>query len=103
MTYNEMTHEDPLEPIRQLIEELAILELDWTSYDYGRGHLDGIQHTRRDGSTIVITDQGGPDTWYIGFYTAEQHADLELHEDAEYVECVSTADVIQAIITRVAR
>lgn len=89
--------------MRDLLEALKVLELDWQSYDYGRCELDGIQHTRRDGSVIVITDQGGDDSWYLGFYTADQHADPERHEDARYVECNSTAEVLAVIVEAVTR
>lgn len=95
-----MTGSDPTAAMRQLLHgPLRILELGWTSYDYGRFPLNGIQHTRHDGSVIVITDEGGDDNWLVGFYTAEQHASPgHDHDDVHYVYCSSTDELLAAII-----
>jgi hypothetical protein len=98
-----MTFEDPFQPMRDLLEALQILELDWQTYDYGRMELDGIQHVRRDGSALVITDQGGDDSWYLGVYTAEQFADSSYCDDALYFECNSTEEVIRTIVAQVTK
>lgn len=89
-------YEEAVEAMTQLIEELKCLEIEWTAYDHGRFHLDGIQHTRRDGSVIVITDEGDGAGYLVGFYTAEQH-DAGWSASA-YAECATAADVVLAII-----
>lgn len=89
--------------MQQLLADLAPLEVPWNGYDWGRFPGDGIQHTRRDGSVIVITDEGPNAGWLVGFYTAAQHDDCSLHDGATYVECATTTELIACIVAEVTR
>lgn len=107
LVHTTTTHKGPHEVndyeahMRQLIADLSPLEMQWDSYDWGRFDLDGIQHVRRDGSVIVITDESsvGAPSWLVGYYTAAQHADTTTHESARYVYCDSVEAVMLEIIT----
>jgi hypothetical protein len=99
---DEMTYEDAMARMKQLVDDLAPLEVPWEVWEWGRFPFDGIQHVRRDGSAVVVTDDsdldGNTDRWLVGFYTADQFGAVDLHEHATYVYCDSTADLMLTII-----
>jgi hypothetical protein len=91
--------------LRQLTADLAPLEIEWEPWEWGRFEWEGIQHVRRDGSVIVVTDNSDPDAagddrWLVGFYTADQFAAPGLHgDDIHYAYCEDTSALLLTIIT----
>lgn len=91
------------EQFRQLTATLSPLEIEWEEWAWGRFAGDGIQHVRRDGSVIVITNDSDPDdpddaqSWLVGFYTADEFAAAG-DRGATYVYCDRDDDVLLTII-----